>query len=255
VTGRARLPGRRPLVSWHRGGAELAPFATLAAFSEAAASGAELIEVDVRRTGDGTLVCVHDAALPGVGRIDELDWSSAAPRFEAGDRVITFERFLAELDAQDPQRRSRVHLDLKAPGCGPEALALVAEHGRAVTATSSLAETVAAVRRSHPSVPALLTIGGSRDACSRRELARVRSSELFPFRSIEACGATGVAAHYLLATPLLRSWCRMRGLQLLVWTVDEDAALRRWLGRGDVDVVTTNRPLAAMRLRDEATTG
>jgi glycerophosphoryl diester phosphodiesterase len=54
----------------------------------------------------------------------------------------------------------------------------------------------------------------------------------------------------MLATPFLRRWCHRRGLQVVVWTIDEEKALRRWLRR-DVDVVTTNRPLAALRIRSE----
>jgi glycerophosphoryl diester phosphodiesterase len=54
---------------------------------------------------------------------------------------------------------------------------------------------------------------------------------------------------YLLANPMLRRWCRKRDMTVLVWTVDGSAALRRWLIRRDVDIVTTNRPVAALRLR------
>jgi glycerophosphoryl diester phosphodiesterase len=36
---------------------------------------------------------------------------------------------------------------------------------------------------------------------------------------------------------------------VVVWTVDDDERLRHWLGAG-VDVVTTNRPLAALAIRE-----
>ncbi|MDK1373225.1 MULTISPECIES: glycerophosphodiester phosphodiesterase family protein [unclassified Sinorhizobium] len=54
---------RRPLIVAHRAGAALAGENTIGALRAAAAAGADAIETDVRRTRDGTLVCVHDADL------------------------------------------------------------------------------------------------------------------------------------------------------------------------------------------------
>jgi glycerophosphoryl diester phosphodiesterase len=192
-----------PRISWHRGGAELAPYATLGAFSSAAAHGAELIEVDVRRSADGVMVCAHDPVVRGLGRLDRLSWAELSEQRPGVAQVVSFTELLDALDTADPGRRSQVHLDLKEAGFEAEAVAAV----------------------------------------------------LVPFSDLEECGATGVAAHFLLATPLLRRWCTRRGMQLLVWTVDGDAALARWLARADVDVVTTNRPLAALSIRERLAPG
>ncbi len=243
----------RPLVSWHRGGAEVAPFATLPAFSSAAASSAELIEVDVRQSADKVLLCVHDPVVPGIGRIEEVEWARLGEPARTSGRVFEFEELLSALDAKDPARLSRIHLDLKAPGYEDPAVSAVLAHERPVTVTSGEASSVRAVRRLHPDVPVVLTIGSDGRGLSRSELFGLRAGELLPFAEIERCGATGVAAHFLLATPLLRTWCRYRGLELLVWTVDDDRGLSKWLGRRDVDVVTTNRPMAALKIRDGAT--
>jgi glycerophosphoryl diester phosphodiesterase len=55
---------------------------------------------------------------------------------------------------------------------------------------------------------------------------------------------------YLLARPGLRRWCRKRHMMVLVWTIDSTVGLRRWLSPRDVDIVTTDRPVVALRLRD-----
>ncbi len=47
----------------HRGGAQLAPENTLEALEAARESGADLAEIDVRQTGDGVPVLLHDASL------------------------------------------------------------------------------------------------------------------------------------------------------------------------------------------------
>lgn len=245
---RERASKARPKVSWHRGGAELAPFATLAAFSSAAENGAELIEVDVRESGDGRLVCVHDPEVPGLGRVDEISLTG-----RGDDRVLSFERFLDALDEKDAGRTSEVHLDLKARGYEAAAVRAVLERGRKVMVTTGEPASVRAVRSAHPAVDALLTLGRDARGLPFGEQARVRLGEIFPFSRITGCGATGVAAHHALATPVLRAWCKARGMRLVVWTVDDDRSLERWLGRGDVDVVTTNRPMAALAIRGQMT--
>lgn len=47
----------------HRGGAALAPENTLAALETAVGCGADMAEIDVRMTGDGVLVAMHDESL------------------------------------------------------------------------------------------------------------------------------------------------------------------------------------------------
>lgn len=51
----------RPLMIAHRGGAGIYPENTLYAFERARDSGVDVIELDVRRTSDGTLVVMHDS--------------------------------------------------------------------------------------------------------------------------------------------------------------------------------------------------
>ncbi|HET9092839.1 MAG TPA: glycerophosphodiester phosphodiesterase [Acidimicrobiales bacterium] len=242
----------RPEISWHRGGAELAPAASLGAFAQAARRGAEFVEVDLRRTGDGALVCVHDADLPGLGAVSELSWSSPAVRRAAAGRVFELGQFLDVLDEEDPGRRSGIHLDLKEVGFEREAVDAVLGRARRLFVTSSEEASVSAVRAARPEVAALLTLGRDGRGLRPAELARLRAGELVPFSRVERSGATGVAVHYLLATPALRAVCRLRGLTVVVWTVDGDRQLARWLGRRYVDVVVTDRPLAATALRDRA---
>jgi len=71
-----QAPAGRPLIIAHRGGALLGPENTAVAIAAAVANGADAVEVDVRRTSDGYLICVHDPDLgriAGVGsRVDAL---------------------------------------------------------------------------------------------------------------------------------------------------------------------------------------
>jgi glycerophosphoryl diester phosphodiesterase len=72
---------RRVLAIAHAGGEDEAPHSTLYAYKRAAALGAEVLEGDLRLTGDGVLVVHHDetvdATTNGTGRIDEMTYAEA----------------------------------------------------------------------------------------------------------------------------------------------------------------------------------
>jgi glycerophosphoryl diester phosphodiesterase len=235
-----------PRVSWHRGGSEFEESASLAAFVAAARYGAECIEVDVRETADGVLVCVHDDAVPGLGRVVDLRYGDLDTL--ARERVVTLERFCDALDEADPSRASVIHLDLKDRGYEIRAVDTLIAHERTQFVTTSLVDSIALVRTERPLIDGYLTIGTSREGLSRWQRVRLRSGETFPMATLARCHATGIAVHYALATPLLRWWCRRRGLAIVVWTVDRPAFVEQWLQR-DIDVLTTNRPLFALRRR------
>lgn len=59
-----RAPNQRPRVLGHRGARHAHPENTLWAFDEALREGADGVELDVRMTGDGVLVVLHDPELP-----------------------------------------------------------------------------------------------------------------------------------------------------------------------------------------------
>ncbi len=53
----------RPWVIAHRGASAYAPENTVPAFTRAIAQGATFVEIDVQRTKDGVIVCLHDLTL------------------------------------------------------------------------------------------------------------------------------------------------------------------------------------------------
>jgi glycerophosphoryl diester phosphodiesterase len=201
----------------------------------------------VRRTLDGTLVCVHDDDLVGLGAVAGTNFASLSPSQRA--EVLTFDAFLDLLDTEDPARASSIHLDLKDEGYELEAIDAVTARGRSLFVTTLIADSVITVREHRPEIDAYLTIGASRAGLDAVRGAQQRLGELFPFSKVLATRATGVAVHHRLATPWLRNWCAHRGLAVVVWTVDDDADLERWLAT-PVDVVTTNRPLTALAIRE-----
>lgn len=75
----------------HRGFAGAAPENTVAAVRAAVAAGADAVEVDVRPTADGTVVCFHDARLDDEGRSRGITDAVGAVHETPTDRVLDAE--------------------------------------------------------------------------------------------------------------------------------------------------------------------
>ncbi len=75
-----KVRGKPPLSAAHRGSSGVAPENTIAAFRQAIADGADMIELDVRMTGDLELVVLHDRTVRrttgGKGRIRNVSFAA-----------------------------------------------------------------------------------------------------------------------------------------------------------------------------------
>jgi glycerophosphoryl diester phosphodiesterase len=101
---RARHAGR-PVIWAHRGAPKSVPGKplpenTLAAFRQAAALGADGIEMDVQRTKDGALIVIHDETVDrttsGRGRVADLTLAEIrALDAGGGEKVPTFDEVIA----------------------------------------------------------------------------------------------------------------------------------------------------------------
>lgn len=82
-------PDAPVMVVAHRGDWRDAPENSLGAINQAVAGGADVVEIDVKRTGDGELVLMHDQTVNrttnGTGRVDELTFAQVkALRLRSG---------------------------------------------------------------------------------------------------------------------------------------------------------------------------
>ena len=227
------------LVSAHRCGGKVDPAYdnSPAGVRWAAGIGVDYVEFDVRRAGDGTLVCSHDP----VERADE------AP--SGLEEVLTA---VAESGLG-------AHVDLKGPDVAEWATD-VAERCAAVldetlvvytTGEPGAASSLARWAEDHDS-PALvgLTIGGSTARLRLPAAVRARIGELYPSRRWRDSGAGVLVAHHLLARIRLLRWARRRGVRVLVWTADAPRVVAAALKDPRVWMLTTNRPEAALAMRE-----
>lgn len=234
-------------ISAHRGGSEHARPATYEAYQDAVASGAEYAEFDIRRTRDGVLVVYHDPhAGDGGPLVSELSYREFCGA--AGFEVPRVSEVMAMLAG-----KVHGHLDLKETGYEAEVirLALATFGAGSFVATTLEDVSVAAIKKAFPGVPAALSLGRALDGLPAHRRARVRYSELFPLPRVRACHGDWVALNYQLARFGVLAACQRAGLGTMVWTVDTDPLIDRYLTGQRVDVLITNRPRYAVQRREE----
>ena len=131
----ARRRARPVLVDLHRGAWEFGPPNTMAAFRAGLAHGADVLEVDIRRTTDGRLVCFHDETvdgdLDGVGAVAELTFEQLrqmpfAPHYPRAWRYEPVPLF-AEVLAFAREHALLFHLDVKVSGIDGEIAHMLTE--------------------------------------------------------------------------------------------------------------------------------
>jgi glycerophosphoryl diester phosphodiesterase len=119
-----------------------------------------------------------------------------------------------------------------------------------VVVTTGDGAVAAALKRRFPDVPVGLTVGGDAAETARFTIRRLRMPGLCRLHRVLASGADWAVVHHRQARTGVLAECRARGIKTMVWTVNGDQALARWLARPDVDVLVTDRPARAIALRD-----
>ena len=260
----------QPLIIGHRGASAVAPENTLVAFERAFADGADGIEFDVRLARDGVPVVIHDATLrrtalregsvmllssdelsqTDVGTWFNLRHPAAARAEYAHARVPTLGEVLERFGVGN----ARLYVEMKCDGKESDALAaevarLVCEHSlldRVVVESFAL-DSVAEIKRIDARIrtAALFEPQWSRPHPSwRRMIERARD-----------CGADELALHRTLSTRRTVEEARRRGMEVVVWTVDNPAWIERAVAYG-VSAVITNDPARLVRARrDKALAG
>jgi glycerophosphoryl diester phosphodiesterase len=230
-------------VSAHKGGSEDAPPASWEAYETALTTGAEYVEFDIRRTRDGDLVVFHDPRIAGrpVAGLTYEELCTAA-----GHRVPLV-RDVMKLIAG----RAVGHLDLKEIGDEHEVIRMALDllgPGNFV-ATTLEDSSIHRIKKDFPEVTAALSLGRDLREINRLLRLPARARELYPLGRMRACGADWVAVHRRLARANVLRLCGRFGIPAMVWTVNGEPQLRRFLADPRVTVLITDRPRYALSLR------
>lgn len=237
-SGTSPCSGASPLVIAHRGAwGRAAPNApaenSLEAFEAAIALGADMIELDVRRTRDGRLIVFHDAYVRGVPtgslRHDALRVKGTESRPPLLADVLALARDRIDLD-----------IELKQPGYIEEVIALLRPFGLdCCLITSFLGEILFEAKMLAPQVrTGLLIRAGVRRALATR---------------LPATRADCLVLHRRLADAPALARAAAAGVPCLIWTVNTPPTLDRYLSHAAVEGVITDRPALALERRANLT--
>lgn len=227
-----RPAGQRPAVLAHRGGTGPWRENSVEAFTGARALGADGVELDVRRAGDGALAVVHDPAIPTVGPIHAISRKN-------------FPDWLPTLgEALDACAGLDVNVEIKNsprdPGHDPDqgvaaAVAAVvagADAPRHVVVSSFDPATVAAVRAANGDVPTALLVHPLATAAEALATAT-------------ALGCVAVHPFVTQVDAALVAAAHQAGLAVCPWTVNRPDDLAGLAAAG-VDAVITDEVALAL---------
>ena len=249
----------RPRVFGHRGSAGTHPENTLESFAAAVAAGADYLEFDLHMTRDGEVVVSHDDQLDRncgrAGVIREMTYAEVATAdagrmftldgatFPFRGRGIRIPR-LADVLAAFPQLRMIVEFKQIAPSVVAPMLALLDRAGmrRRVLAASEHQEPLDEIRKLAPEIPTnfsylesglFIQAMGTRDSRYRPPADAVQIP-----RSYES---------WQLVTPESVDFAHRLGLEVHVWTVNDETEMHELLDMG-VDGLISDYPARALDL-------
>ncbi len=228
----------------HRGASGLTEFDnSIESFRKAVDLGADMIELDVRRTKDREFVTYHDAEIEGQAisglRYEELlDMTE-----ERGFKVPTLEDVILI-----SKGKIALDIELKEEGYEKKVVEMVRSYldYDLFVMKSFFDSSVKKVKDFDDDIEAGLLVGLD-DPSSK---IKTRISELFPKRRLTRCRADFVAPNHRLLRffYLKRMW--RSGFDVFVWTVNEVELMKELMNKG-VDALITDRPDLALEIRDE----
>ncbi|MCC3278755.1 glycerophosphodiester phosphodiesterase [Arthrobacter sp. zg-Y40] len=240
-----------PIALAHRGFSPDGYENTLAAFRAAADLGISYLETDVRTSRDGVLMAFHDETVDRIsggvaGKISQLTSRELNEVLVAGsERIPTFEELLTEWPDM------RLNVDVKdAPGAKLLA-ALIEKHSaqdRVLVASFSDRRRLRTLK--HLGRPAASSAGTALTVLLRL-LAPLGAaglvSRLGRFQCIQVPVAFGPVR---VVTSSFLSRCHRAGLQVHVWTVNDEETMNRLLDLGVDGIVSDRSDLLVKVLKD-----
>ncbi|MCU0509251.1 MAG: glycerophosphodiester phosphodiesterase [Anaerolineae bacterium] len=242
-----RTVTNRPLVFAHRGAKRAAPENTLPAFEAAIRLGADGVELDVQYSSDGKLVIFHDLSLEktsnGAGRVsahtfEELRALDAGSHFGsefAGTTIPTLDEALETARGKLLVNIELKTIEVKQSGLGPDVVGVVRRHGMMedVVISSFNPFALRKSKQAGPEIEHALLLAADLPGWTRWGLIFRHS------------GADGLHPELGMATREYVAAAKRRNLPVRVWTVDDEAEMRR-LAEIGVDAIITDIPDVAL---------
>ena len=223
-----------PLVIAHRGDSAHALENSLEAIHSALSFPVDMIELDIRLSRDNALYVMHDR-MTGRTADQNMDIERStsdkidAVKLKNGEHVPTLVEVIKAVAGS-----AGLNLEIKSDGAGLLTAQYLAASGyRGYVLVSSFKEDeILAVQRNMPSLPTSLIF----DVFTVRDVA-----------GYKARGYKIISLRKKTAGKELIDACHEKGIQVYVWTVDEEDEMKQFISLG-VDGIYSNRPGVLKRL-------
>lgn len=211
----------------HRGGAQLAPENTLEALEAARQSGADGAEIDVRQTGDGVPVLIHDASLRRTHGLDmdiwDLNYSQLA-EFVPDPPIPTLAQAVEQADEQ-----LELMIELKLSGWD-----------------RSLAERAAAILRRYQAAPYCSVASMDLDLLARvkqiaPELKAIYITSLLRPEEYNLDFVDGYSLRHSFLTPVITARLHQQGKEVYAWTANTQRSIQ-WCLYCQPDGIISDNP-------------
>ena len=210
----------------HRGASGYYPGNSLAAFRYAAVLGADMVELDVRKSLDGTIVVVHDSTISYNGKKYSVANLTLQQIRIANPDICTLDEALALIASTDME----VMIEFKIAGIEQDVLDCVDANGLQNRAkygsfTLSVINKVKALRPSAETIYIMNTTD---------TLNKVVSNP-------SAYSASTISVSSSILTPTAIYRLHLGGKQVVAWTINSRSEIARFVAMG-VDGITTDYP-------------
>jgi glycerophosphoryl diester phosphodiesterase len=229
-----------PINFAHRGGAKVVPEDTIEGFREGFAMGGGVVECDVHASAEGTIVVIHDAVVDrttdGTGPVAE----KTVPELQSLDAGYRFSSLEALYQAF-PEAPFNIEIKGRRSGI-EETVFRQIEAAGALQRTLVVSDNTGTISRFRKvSQGKVATASSTVELLGYWILHLLRLGRLYdaPFQALQAPEKyKGVVP---VVTRRFVHKAHDRGLRVDVWTIDDEAAMRRLLSFG-VDGIMTDRP-------------
>ncbi len=217
-----------PLVIAHRGDSSNALENSFESIRRALSYPVDMIELDIRKSRDNVLYVMHDK-LTGRTAEKNIDIEHATSvaidqlRLKNGEPVPTLTEVLKTVAGA-----AGLNLELKGDGTGVLAARHLAssDYAGLVLLSSFKEDEVRAARRILPSAQTSMIF----DVFTGRNVPKYKAQ-----------GYSIISLRYNTVSEKLLATCHKQGIQVYVWTVDDEEEMRKYIGWG-VDGIYSNKP-------------
>ncbi|MHA2140735.1 MAG: glycerophosphodiester phosphodiesterase [Candidatus Thorarchaeota archaeon] len=228
------LSGR--LVIGHRGAPRNAPENTLRSFEVAIDMGADMIELDVMKTSDDYLVCMHDLDVSrttnGEGMVEELTLQQIKELDAGLGQKVPLLSEVFDLAG----RRIGINVEIKVPDIEEQVVNLILER--------NMIDSVLVSSFDHSTLEVVKELNSSvfTGVLSNYEI------EEFPSYA-QQIGADAIHPFFEILTYEMVNSAHAAGLKVYPWTVNDESDMISYLNWG-VDGIITDSPDVCIRLVD-----